>query len=113
MNGRTTLGWTCVEVDSGNGSNGGCDPTGGPPVGAGVGRNERGVVVNGVTAEASAVSAAIHDASGAITTVALFEIGSTVPGAKVGVANLGPAAHPTSIDYLDAGGATVDSARLP
>jgi hypothetical protein len=110
---RTSLGWTCIEVDSGNGSNGGCDPAGGPPIGGGVGRDDHGVVVNGITAEPSAVSAVVRDASGLITPLTLFEVGPTVPGAKIAVANLGPDANPAAIDFLDAGGSKVDSAAFP
>ena len=110
---RTALGWTCIEVDSGSGSNGGCDPAGGPPVGAGVGRDDHGVVVNGITAEASAVSAVVRDANGLTTTLTLFEVGPTVPGAKIAVGNLGPDANPAAIDFLDAGGSKVDSASFP
>jgi hypothetical protein len=110
---RTSRGWTCIEVDSANGSNGGCDPAGGPPIGVGVGRDDHGVVVHGVTAEASAVSAVVRDASGLTTTLTLFEVGPTVPGAKIAVANLGPGANPAAIDVLDAGGSKVDSAALP
>ena len=110
---RDSHGWTCIEVDSGNGSNGGCDPAGGPPIGAGVGRDEHGVVVNGVTAEPSAVSAVVRDANGLTTTVPLVEVGPIVPGAKVAVATLGRDANPASIDYLDAGGLKVDSASFP
>jgi hypothetical protein len=110
---RTSLGWTCIEVDSGNGSNGGCDPAGGIPIGVGVGRDDHGVVVNGITAEASAVSAVIRDANGLTTAVTLFEVGPTVPGAKIALANLGPDANPASIDFLDAGGSKVDSAPFP
>ena len=110
---RTSLGWTCIEVDSGNGSNGGCDPAGGPPTGGGVGRDDHGVVVNGITAEASAVTAVVHDASGATTTLALIEVGPTVPRAKIAVANLGPDANPVAIDFFDANGSKVDSAPFP
>jgi hypothetical protein len=110
---RTSRGWTCVEVDSGSGSTGGCDPAGGPPLGVGVGRDDHGVVVHGITAEASAVSAVVRDASGLTTTLTLFEVGPTVPRAKIAVANLGPGANPAAIDFLDAGGSKVDSAELP
>jgi hypothetical protein len=110
---RTSVGWTCIEVDSGKGSSGGCDPRGGPPVGSGVGRDDHGVVVHGITAEASAVSAVVRDASGLRTNVTLVDVGPTVPGAKIAVANLGPEANPAAIDFLDAGGSTVDSARFP
>jgi hypothetical protein len=110
---RTSVGWTCVEVDSGSGSNGGCDPAGGPPTGGGVGRDDHGVVVHGITADASAVSAVVRDASGRTTNLTLFEVGPTVPGAKIAVANLGPDANPVAIDFLDAGGSKVDSAEFP
>ncbi len=110
---RTSLGWTCIEVDSGNGSNGGCDPAGGTPVGAGVGRDDHGVVVHGITAERSAVTAVVRDASGLITPLTLFAVGPVVPGAKIAVANLGPGANPAAIDFLDAGGSRVDSAAFP
>lgn len=110
---RTSLGWTCVEVDSGNGSTGGCDPAGGPPIGGGVGRDDHGVVVHGVTAEATAVSAVLRDASGLRTTLTLLDVGPTVPGAKIAVADLGPDANPAAIDFLDADGLKVDSAPFP
>jgi hypothetical protein len=110
---HTALGWTCIEVDSGNGSDGGCDPAGGSPTGGGVGRNDHGVVVHGITAEASAVSAVVRDANGLTTSLTLFEVGPTVPGAKVAVANLGPDANPAAIDFLDASGSKVDSAPFP
>src|SRR5205085_10234903 len=107
---RNSLGWTCIEVDSGNGSDGGCDPAGGAPIGGGVGRTDRGVVVHGVTAAASAVRAVVRDANGGLTALTLVEVGSTVPGAKVAVADLGPGANPAAIDFLDPAGAKVDSA---
>ena len=110
---RTALGWTCIEVDSGNGSAGGCDPAGGPPIGVGVGRDDRGVVVHGITTEASAVSAVVRDANGLTTNLTLFDVGPTVPGAKIAVANLGPDAKPAAIDFLDADGSKVDSATFP
>jgi hypothetical protein len=110
---RTTVGWTCIEVHSGGGSNGGCDPAGGAPVGAGVGRDDHGVVVNGVTVEASAVSAVVRDVNGLTTNLTLFEVGPTVPGAKIAVGNLGPDANPAAIDFLDAAGSKVDSLSLP
>lgn len=110
---RTSLGWTCIEVDSGFGSGGGCDPAGGPPIGVGVGRNDHGVVVHGITAEASAVSAVVRDASGATTNLTLFDVGPTVPGAKIAVADMGPDANPAAIDFLDAAGSRVDSAPFP
>lgn len=110
---RTLLGWTCIEVDSGSGSDGGCDPAGGPPTGGGVARNSDGIVVHGITAEASAVSAVVRDTSGLVTAIALLEVGPAVPGAKIAVANLGPGADPTAIDFLDAGGSKVDSAAFP
>ena len=110
---HTALGWTCIEVDSGNGSNGGCDPAGGAPTGVGVGRDDHGVVVHGITAEPSAVSAVVRDANGLTTNLTLFDVGPTVPGAKIAVANLGPDAKPAAIDFLDADGSKVDSATLP
>ena len=110
---RTALGWTCIEVDSGSGSDGGCDPAGGPPTGGGVGRNDHGVVVSGITDEASAVSAVVRDANGLQTSLTLFDVGPTVPRAKVAVANLGPTSNPAAIDFFDASGAQVDSATFP
>ena len=110
---RNSRGWTCIEVGSGNGSAGGCDPSGGPPIGVGVGRSDHGVVVHGITAKASAVSAVVRDTSGVTTQLTLFEVGPTVPGAKIAVANLGPDANPAAIDFLDAGGSKVDSATFP
>ena len=110
---HTALGWTCIEVDSGNGSNGGCDPAGGAPTGVGVGRDDHGVVVHGITTEASAVSAVVRDANGLTTNLTLFDVGPTVPGAKIAVANLGPDANPAAIDFLDASGSKVDSAPFP
>ncbi len=106
-------GWTCIEVDSGHGSNGGCDPAGGAPTGGGVGRDDQGVVVHGITAETTAVCAVVRDASGVTTTVTLLDVGSTVPGAKIAVANLGTDANPIGIDFLDADGLKVDSAPFP
>jgi hypothetical protein len=47
------------------------------------------------------------------TTLTLFEVGPTVPGAKIAVANLGPDANPAAIDFFDAGGSKVDSAPFP
>jgi hypothetical protein len=92
---------------------GGCDPAGGPPTGGGVTRNAQGVIVDGITAEASAVTAVIRDASGATTALPLIEVGPTLPGTKVVIANLGLAADPVAVDFLDAGGSIVDSAPLP
>jgi hypothetical protein len=109
---HTSDGWTCVEVDSVKAEGGGCDPAGGPPAGGGVARNAQGVIVDGFTAEASAVTAIVRDASGATTTLTLIEVGPTLPGAKVAIANLGPAANPVAVDFLDAGGSKVDSAPL-
>lgn len=110
---RTSAGWTCVEVDSANGSTGGCNPAGGPTTGGGVGRDDHGVVVHGITVEPSAVSAVVRDASGLTTALTLSEVGSTMPGAKIAVANLGPDANPAAIDFLDAGGSKVDSTTFP
>ncbi len=110
---RTSRGWTCIEVDSGSGSSGGCDPAGGPPTGGGVGRDDHGVVVHGITAAPTAVSAVVRDVSGARVDLTLFDVGSTVPGAKIAVANLGPDANPAAIDFLDAAGRTVDQATFP
>jgi len=79
----------------------------------GVGRNARGVVVDASTAVASAATAVFHDASGADVSVALVDVGPTLPGVKVAIANLGPAANPVAVDFLDAGGSKVDSVRFP
>ena len=110
---HTSDGWACYEVDSMKAEGGGCDPAGGSPTGGGVARNAQGVIVDGVTDEASAVTAVVRDASGATTALPLIEVGPTLPGAKVVVANLGPAANPVAVDFLDASGAKVDSAPFP
>lgn len=108
------IGSTLPEpANEGNRWTSGCDPAGGPPIGVGVGRDDHGVVVHGITAEASAVSALVRDASGLTIHLTLFDVGPTVPGAKIAVANLGPNANPAAIDFLDAGGANVDSASFP
>jgi hypothetical protein len=110
---HTSDGWACIETDSPGSEGGGCDPAGGPPIGVGVARNAQGVIVDAVTAEASAVTAVVRDASGATTTLPLIDVGSALPGAKVVVANLGLAANPVAVEFLDAGGSEVDSAPLP
>ena len=110
---RTSDGWACIEVAFMNGESGGCDPAGGPPTGGGVARDAQGVIVDGITAEASAVTAVVRDASGATTVVTLIDVGPTLPGAKVVVANLGLAAKPVAVDFLDASGSKVDSAPFP
>lgn len=110
---HTSDGWACVEVAFTTGQTGGCDPAGGSPTGGGVARNAQGVIVNGITAEASAVTAVVRDASGAITAIPLIDVGATLPGAKVAIANLGLAANPAGIDFLDAAGSKVDSAPFP
>lgn len=111
---RTSDGMTCLEVDSGNGSGAGCDPAGNRVgSGGGVGRNAHGVVVDASTAAASATTAVLHDASAADVSVALVDVGPILPGAKVAIFNLGPAANPVAVDFLDAGGSTVDSVRFP
>ena len=97
----------------GDGSEGGCDPAGGAPTGGGVGSNDHGVVVSGITGEASAVSAVVCDASGLRTTLTLLDAVPTVPRAKIAVANLGPDAKPAAIDFFDASGAKVDSTTFP
>jgi hypothetical protein len=109
---HTSDGWTCYEVDSPKAEGGGCDPAGGSPTGGGVARNAEGVIVDGVTAEASAVTAVIRDASGATTALSMIEVGPTLPGTKIVVANLGLAANPVAVDFLDAAGSKVDSAQL-
>jgi hypothetical protein len=110
---HTSDGWACIEIDSMKAEGGGCDPAGGPPTGGGVARNAQGVIVDGITAEASAVTAVVRDASGATTALTLIEVGPTLPGAKVVIANLGLAANPVAVDFLDAGGSKVDSAPFP
>lgn len=96
-----------------DGEGGSCDPTGGPHIGGGVARNAQGVIVDGITAEASAVTAVVRDASGATTPIPLIEVGPTLPGAKIAIANLGHGANPVAVDFLDAGGSTVGSAPFP
>jgi hypothetical protein len=96
-----------------NAEGGGCDPAGGVPTGGGVARSAQGVIVDGVTAEASAVTAVVRDASGATTVLTLIDVGPTLPGARVVVANLGLDANSLAVDFLDAGGSTVDSAPFP
>ena len=110
---HTSDGWACIEIDSPKAEGYGCDPDGSPPTGGGVARNAQGVIVHGITAEASAVTAVIRDASGATTASILIEVGPTLPGAKVVIANLGLAANPVAVDFLDAGGSKVDSAPFP
>ena len=72
---HTSDGWACIEVDSMNAEGGGCDPAGGPPTGGGVARNADGVVVDGITTEASAATAVVRDASGATTALTLIDVG--------------------------------------
>jgi len=109
---HTSDGWACIEVDSPNAEGGGCDPRGGVPLGGGVARNAQGVIVDGVTAEASAVTAVVRDANGGATAVPLIEVGAALRGAKVVVANLGLAANPVAVDFFDASGAVVDTVAL-
>jgi hypothetical protein len=109
---HTSDGWTCIEVDSAKAEGGVCDPAGGPPAGGGVARNAQGVVVDGETAEASAVAAVVRDASGATTALTLIEVGPTLPGVKVAIAAFGPAANPVAVDFLDAAGSNVGSSPL-
>jgi hypothetical protein len=73
----------------------------------------QGVIVDGITAEASAATAVVRAASGATTVVTLIEVGPTLPGAKVAIANFGPGANPVAIDFLDASGTRVGSAPFP
>jgi hypothetical protein len=110
---RTSDGMTCLEVDSGSGSTAGCDPAGNRAGGGGVGRNAQGVVVDASTEVASAATAVLHDASAADVSVVLVDVGPILPRAKVAVFNLGPAANPVAVDFLDAGGSKVDSVRFP
>jgi hypothetical protein len=111
---RTSDGMTCLEVDSVSGSGAGCDPVGNRAGGGvGVGRNARGVVVDASTEVASATTAVLHDADAADVSVALVDVGPILPRAKVAVFNLGLAANPVAVDFLDAGGSKVDSVRLP
>jgi len=106
---HTSDGMACIEVDSNNAEGGGCDPTGNLPLGGGLNRNAHGVVVDASTAVASATTAVVHDASGTSVVVALVDVGPTLPGVKIAIANLGPAANPVAVDFLDAGGSKVDS----
>lgn len=110
---NTSDGMACIEIDSMNAEGGGCDPAGRSPTGGGLARNVHGVIVDGVTAEASAVTAVVRDASGATTALALIDVGPTLPGLKIAIANLGPASNPVAVDFLDAGGSKVDSAPFP
>lgn len=110
---RTSDGWACIEVDSMNGESGGCDPAGGPPIGGGVARNAQGVIVDGVTAAASATTAVVRDANGSTVAVVLVDVGPSMPGVKVAVADLGKTANPVAMDFLDAGGSKVDSLPFP
>ena len=109
---HTSDGWACIEVDSSNAEGGGCDPRGGTPLGGGIARNAQGVIVDGVTTEASAVGAAVRDASGGSTDVPLIDVGPAMPGAKVAIANLDQAANPVAIDFFDVDGVRVDSVAL-
>lgn len=106
---HTSDGMACIEVDSINAAGGTCDPTDGLPLGGGLSRNAHGVVASAFTAAASATTAVIHDASGATVAVALVDVGPSLPGVKVAIANLGPAANPVAVDFRDAGGSKVDS----
>jgi hypothetical protein len=111
---RTSDGMTCLQVDSGNGSSGGCDPAGnGVGGGGGVGRNAEGVIVHASTEVASATTAVLHNPGAADVAVALVDVGPILPRAKVAVFNLGPAANPAAVDFLDAGGSKVDSVQFP
>ncbi len=111
---RTSDGMTCLEVDSSSGSGAGCDPAGNRAGGGGgVGRNALGVVVDASTEVASATTAVLHDAGAADVSVALVDVGPLLPRAKVAIFNLGPAANPVAVDFLDAGGSKVDSVRFP
>ena len=110
---HTSDGWACIQVASMGGEDGICNPAGGPPIGGGLTRNAQGVIVDGITAEASAVTAVVRDANGATTAIPLIEVGPTLPGVKIAIANLGPGAKPVAVDFLDAGGSTVGSAEFP
>ena len=111
---RTSEGMACIELATTGGASSTCDPTGRPPVGGGgLNRSARGVVVWANTGEASATKAIVHDASGASLSVGLIDGGSTMPGTKVAVANLGPPGSPVGIDFLDANGSKVDSVTFP
>jgi hypothetical protein len=109
---HTTAGWSCIEVDSPGAESGGCDPLGRTPVGGGVARNERGVIVDGVTTAASALTAEVRDANGLTTAFPLIELGPTMPGAKFVIANLAVTANPVAVDFFDSTGAKVDSVLL-
>lgn len=110
---RTADGMACIELGSTGGATSACDPTGRPPVGgSGVNRDARGVVAWADTGAVSATTAVVHDASGADARVALVDVGPTMAGVKVAIANLGPSANPVSIDFLDPAGLKVDSVRL-
>lgn len=109
---RTSDGQACYEVASTRAQGGVCDPSGGAPTGSGIARSDRGVIVDGSTDRASAVTLVVRDASGATASVPLIAVGPTLPGVKVAVANLPPAANPVSVDFVDAAGATVASMRL-
>lgn len=110
---HTSDGWACIEVAFMDGEGSICDPTGGPPIGGGVARNAQGVIVDGSTAEASAVTAVVREANGATTAIPLIEVGPTLPGVKIAIANLGLGANPVAVDFLDAGGSKVGSAPFP
>ena len=109
---HTSDGWTCIEIDSPTAEGGGCDPRGATPVGGGVARNAGGVIVDGVTVVAAAVTAEVRDASGASKAFPLIELGSVMPGAKFVIANLGATANPVAVDFFDSTGAKVDSVLL-
>jgi hypothetical protein len=109
---HTSEGMACIELASTGGATSACDPTGRPPLGSGLNRNARGVLVWANTGEASATSAIVHDASGASLNVGLIDGGPTMSGVKVAVANLGPSGSPIAIDFLDAAGSSVDAVRL-
>jgi hypothetical protein len=106
----TSDGMACVEVASDGGSSATCDPSGGPPVGGGVGRSERGVVAWAVTADPLAVAAILHDSRGAKIPVALV----SAQGLRLNIAvvSLGSAADPLSMEFTDAAGLTVGSVVL-
>jgi hypothetical protein len=110
---HTSDGMACIELASTGGASSACDPTGRPPVGgSGVNRNARGVVIWASTGAASATTAVVIDANGVDLRLALVNVGPTLPGAKVVIANLGLSANPVAIDFLDAAGSKVDSVRL-
>ena len=106
---HTSDGMACVEVGSKAGVSSGCDPAADRPLGGGVNRSDGGVIAWADTGAASAASAVVRDSTGANVTVALIDVGPSLAGIKVAVANLGPSANPVSIDFLDATGAKVDS----